>query len=108
MLDKKIEKLILKQMKCLDFVIQIDEDGASHDELYDENNNEVEGCFEQLNFDGVTVDDRFEVLDTEKVEQLTLLLNKDERIPKLVVNFERMDAYPDGSSSYMVSIYEPI
>ena len=94
-------------METLKFVTFVDETSMEFYENFDENGIIKEGEINQIDFCSVQTDDRHDVMDNKKVELLQDLLKKDETIPEVVVRFERMDAYPDGKASYMVTIYEP-
>lgn len=107
MLNKAVSMSIKKHLETLKFVTFVDENSIEFYEIEDENGNVKEDDFEQIDFCSVQTDDRNAVMDNKKVELLQDLLREDDTVPEVVIRFERMDAYPNGTASYMVTVYEP-
>lgn len=107
MLTKANIKSIIKCIKKLEFVDSVDENELELYENYDESDEIIEDSFMQVDFMSVGTDDRIEVMDDKKAELLKELLKEDKTIiPEVNVEFERMDAYPNGKASYIVKVYE--
>jgi hypothetical protein len=105
---EKIKK-IAKSLEKLDFITNFD---AGNYTLYNDPDELEEGevldDFEELEFNEILTDDRFEVMQDDFIKRVKVILLKDKdlkSIKELNVSVDRLDAYPSGHALYSMMIY---
>jgi hypothetical protein len=105
---EKIKK-IAKSLEKLDFITNLD---AGNYTLYNDPDELEEGevleDFEELEFNEILTDDRFEVMQDDFIRRAKEVLMKDKElkaIENLKITVDRLDAYPSGHALYSMMIY---